>query len=191
MPSTSQLVSKLMDQIQTATLLKSVSQTLEELAQDRRFKLHTNAIVTDESLTDQQKKRQLSHLIKSIELPILVDFFDNEALDASLWLFSSERIDYFDQFVREFQLTTENIEVVHLVTAIELPATDLTKITKDLSKAFGYKVILKHEVNPKIIGGVQIKIENLVYDFSLKLKFQQFQQQWVSTFEKTETKLGL
>ena len=188
--ATDSLVSKLLDTIFTTSTLKEVSEVLEELSQDKRFKAHCNGIVSDYSLTDSQKKRQLSYLLKTIEIPVLHDFFSDQLGNDVLWLFASEKVDYFDKFVRQFQLATEEVEIIYLVTAIKLEGEELKNIAKDLTKSFGYKVILKHEVNPAIIGGAQIRVENMVFDYSLRTKFQQFQRTWIASLEKTGQLVG-
>lgn len=184
------VVSRLVETLYTTEALKLISSTLEELSQDRKFKLHADAIVSDESLTDSQKKRQLNYLIKTIEVPELQTFLSDEIEKDNWWLFSVDRIDYFDRFVQNFQIATEEIGVVYLTTSIPLSPTELKTIAKDLSKTFGYKVVLRHEVNKAIVGGAQVRVENLVFDYSLRTKFQHFQKTWLQSLNKTDKLIG-
>jgi F0F1-type ATP synthase delta subunit len=188
--SNQNLIAQLLGNIYTTSQLKQISDALEELAQNKAFKNHATDIVTDESLTDSQKKTQLSYLIKSIDIPTLQDFFSDILAKNTFWVFSSDKIDYFDKFVQEFQMATEAIGVIYLVTATKLLPHDHRAIAKDLSQSFGYKVVLNHQINPAIIGGAQVRVENLVFDFSLRNKFNQFERQWLSSLEKTDKLIG-
>lgn len=185
-----QLAQELSQSLHSAQSLRRVSDFLEELAQDKSFRSHTRAIVSDSELTTAQKKRQLQHLIKAIDHPQLNQFLSQVIDQGELWLFDVGRVDYFDTFVRHFQKETENIELVYLLTAIELDESELAKIAQDLGKAFGYRVVIKHEVDPKIIGGIRMRVENLVFDLSLKTKFTQFQRSWIASLVKTEKQVG-
>jgi len=40
------------------------------------------------------------------------------------------------------------------------------------------------------LGGLQIRLENLVFDYSLRTKFQQFQRHWLSSLDKIEAAVG-
>lgn len=186
MKSTRELVDALISQIHTTTVLKEVSDILEEMSQDRNFKLHANAIVSDDSLTQPQQKRQLTHLIQVVEEPTLKLFFEEVLSKRQFWLFSTGKMDYFDNFTRQFQVATEELEMVYLVTAVPLAPPTLETIATDLSGSFGYKVVLKHEVDKQILGGVQMRIENLVFDLSVRTKFNQFQRAWIASLAKTD-----
>lgn len=184
------VVAELISRIFTTKTLKEVSSILEELTHNNSFKLHANAIVDDDTLTEPQKRRQLGYLLKMIEEPVLEDFFGDMLSKKQFWIFKTGKVDYFDNFVQHFQLATEDIGLVYLVTAIELTPDDLKAIANDLSRSFGYQVILKHEINSAIIGGAQLRVENLVFDFSIRSKFQQFQRAWLTSLSKTEKLIG-
>lgn len=190
MKSTQELVDNLLERIHSTDVLREISDILEELSHNKSFKLHTSAIVNDNSLTQAQQKRQLSHLIQVVEEKTLLEFFEDVLSKKQFWLFSTGKMDYFDKFSRQFQMSTEDIELVYLVTAIELNHIDLEAIATDLSKSFGYKVVIKHDVNQSLIGGIQMRVENMVFDMSLKTKYSQFQRAWVSSLVKTEKQIG-
>lgn len=184
------MATKLLDDIHEAATLKRISDTLEELTQNKGFKDHAVNIATDPNLTDNQKKTQLMYLIRSIEIPELYQFFARSFDDQQFWLFSGGRIDYFDRFVQEFQQLTEGLEVVNLQTSVSLDPVTLEKIAQDLSSSFGIKVIINHQLTEHILGGAKVKIENVVYDFSLHTRFLQFQKTWIETLEETESLIG-
>lgn len=184
------IVKTLIDDMYTTKALKEASETLEELVEKASFRNHASDIVTDPNLKKEQKHTQLMYLLRSIEAPFLYNFFQKHITTDNIWLFSNDKLDYFDQLVQAFQMSTEEIGIVNLTTAVPLNDQDLKLIAEDLSKSFGYKILVNHEVNPGLIGGIQIQIENLIYDFSLRTKFQQFQRQWLSSVIKTSKDTG-
>ena len=190
MKGSQQLAQELIDKVFTSSTLKRISDTLEDLSRNKGFKTHANDIINDDSLTDSQKKNQLLYIIKSVEIPTLYEFFSDQLGNFSFWMFSSGQIDYFDKFVQEFQLATEEIRIIKLATAVELSPEDLRAIAKNLQKSFGYKVVISHEVNPSIIGGIQIQIENLVFDYSVRSKFRHFSREWLKSVSKTQDSIG-
>lgn len=185
-----QLAKELIEKIYTTDTLKRISDALEKLSQNKGFKEHTNDIINDDSLTDSQKKNQLLYIIKSVDIPTLYEFFSDQLADYSFWIFSSGQIDYFDKFVQAFQKATQDIGVIYLTTAVEVSAQDLKAISDNLGKSFGYKVAINHDVNTGILGGAQIRIENLIFDYSLRSKFRHFQKEWLKSISDTEKSIG-
>ncbi len=187
---TQALADKLLSQIFTTAILNEVSITLENIAQDRHLKTHAAKIVTDGSLNLSQKKRQLNYLMSGIENSIVSSFFSDVIGANDLWLFDSEKIDYLDEFIQQFQRTTQTASVLHLTTAVNLTSNQFRMISQDLTQEFGYKVVINHQRNPSLLGGIQVKIDNYVFDFSLRTKFQQFQREWLASLEKTTKLVG-
>ncbi len=185
-----QLAKELIEKIYTTDTLKRISDALEKLSQNKGFKDHTNDIINDDSLTDSQKKNQLLYIIKSVDIPTLYEFFSDQLADYSFWIFSSGQIDYFDKFVQAFQKATKDVGVIYLTTAVEISAADLKAISKNLGKSFGYQVAINHDVNTGILGGAQIRIENLIFDYSLRSKFRHFQKEWLKSISDTEKSIG-
>ncbi len=185
-----ELAEKLLSNIFTSTQLKEVSIALEYLSQSKSFKNNAQTIASDRRLTNALKKTQMLYLFRDVESPILHDFFSDLFSQKNYTLFNSRQFDYFDQFVQTFQMVTEQITVVNLVTAIELEEKELIVFAKEISQSLGSQAIIHLQINEAIIGGAQIRIGNLVFDYSLRSKFQQFQRQWLSRIEKTSELVG-
>jgi len=187
---TKQLVDKLLSQIFTSPTLKEVSFVLEDLARNKQFKNHAARITEDSDLSPGQKKTQLGYVIQTVENKLVYNFFSDLIGTNDIWLFNNSKIDYFDEFVREFQQSTEGINILQITTANQLSESQLKNIARDLTTEFGVKVILNYHINPSLIGGIQIKIDNYVFDYSLRTKFQQFQREWLASLEKTSKLVG-
>jgi F0F1-type ATP synthase delta subunit len=184
------LCDKLLNQIHSSPDLKATSLHLESLVLDRQFKTHASNIVTDSELNTTQKKRQLLYLLGTIDLPLLHDFFSDEIDAGDLWLFDNQKIDYLDEFVKKFQQSTESVHTLHLTTAAPLTPHQIRNISKDLGHEFGYHLVVDHTINPTLIGGIQVKLDNYIFDYSLRSKFQQFQREWLASLEKTTKLVG-
>lgn len=184
------LADLLINEIYTVTDLKHASLALESIALDRHFKKHAANIYNDPDLTDSQKKRQLIYLLNTIENVQVHNFLSDEIENNNMWLFDTEKIDYLDEFVKIFQQSTESVKIMHLTTAKPLNPIQLKAISKDMSKSFGIKTVIEHAVNPNLISGIQVKIDNYVYDYSLRSKFQQFQREWLASLDKTTKLVG-
>lgn len=188
--ATEKLAQELLARIYTARELKLITNVLEELAENKPFKQHATSIITDPNLAEAQKKTQMLYLLRSIEVPLLYEFFTDRLEKGDFWLFNAGKVDYFDKFVREVQVQTEKIEIINMTTAVDLEPDTVRHLCQDLSAHFGFQAVLNHEVNPAILGGIQVKIENMVYDFTLRTKFSQFKRQWLDSLSETENKVG-
>lgn len=185
-----ELADELLSQINTTAELKQVSVALESLTQSSAFKSRAREVASNMNLTNAIKKSQLLFLFKDIDVPVLYTFFSDMFSDNEFWMFSSKQFDYFDEFVQTFQMITEKVLVVNLVTAIEIKVPDLKLIAQNLTKSLGSHVIIHLQVNPGIVGGLQARVGNLVFDYTLRSKFHQFQRQWIAQVAKTTEMVG-
>ena len=55
----------------------------------------------------------------------------------------------------------------------------------------GKPAVVNLQIKSTILGGVQVRIENLVFDHSLKEKFKQFQRHWLSSFRHAVRNIDL
>ncbi len=175
----------LIRQIYDTQTLSQVSTILESLASNRGFKMHAHQIVDDETLTAGQKKTQLLLLLKDVSQPELYNFFSDLFADHQFWLFSSENFDYFDEFVQNFQQQIEKIGIVFMAVALDLQTSEVRDFAQQFGQLLNRHVVISVEVKPAILGGALVRIENLVFDHSLRSKFQQFQRQWIASLTKT------
>lgn len=185
-----ELAMKLLDNVYVSKSLKEVSMILEELSIDKAFKKQAKTIACDERLSKNLKKTQMMYLFKNIDNPLVYDFFSDMFSAGNYMLFNSRQFDYFDEFVKKFQMKTEELLIVNLITAIEIKDKDLAEIAIDLGQDLETKIVIHPQVNASLMGGAQIRIGNMVFDFSLRSKFHQFQRQWLASMKKTSRMVG-
>ncbi len=175
----------LITSLYTSRDLKRVSVLLESLSANERFKQHMYDVVTDDNLTPAQKSRELVTLISKVNLPEVKDFFTAMFRAHEFWLFDSRKFDHFDAFVKAFQFSADNIEIVYISTAISLDDSELRSIGKLFAALLKKHAVLSHVTNPAILGGAQVRLGHYVFDYSLKAKLDRFQKKWVDSLITT------
>jgi F0F1-type ATP synthase delta subunit len=184
------LAEQLLATINTTEELKKVSMTLETLSNSASIKSKAKEIATNSQYSDSLKAKKLMELFSDIDMPVLLEFFRKIFSASEFWLFSSKQFDYFDQLVQSFQLITESVIVINIIVAIELKQEEILEIAKDLSESLDKQVIISIKINPAIMGGAQVRIGNLAFDYTLRSKFSQFQRQWLSRMARTSAMVG-
>lgn len=188
--STAKLAETLFNRFTTTQNLKSACGILEQFNQNQNAKNHAQNIIEDKNLTDGQKITQLLYLLRNIDHPLVYNFFSDILDPKSLWLFSKDKIDYFDRFVQEFQQLVDTTKIIYCITSVPLTENDYLAMIKIFKDGLGYRVLIDHQVNPHILGGVEVKIENYLFDYSLRSKFQQFQRDWLKSLDETSAVLS-
>jgi len=178
---------QLLTSLFTTESVKKVSLTLERLSSNTSFKKHAYEIASDENLSTGQKGRQFASLLTKVEVVELVDFFEQLFKNGELWMFDSQTFDHFDDFSQAFQLAVDQTTIVHFVTAIDLPPLELKQIGQYFSEVLNKHALLNHHVNKEIGGGAQVRIENLIFDYSLKARLKRFEKKWIDSLVSTST----
>jgi len=80
-----------------------------------------------------------------------------------------EILDTFEKVIDEL----EEILKAELVSAFNLAGKDIKEIQTRLEKIFQKTVILSQKEDPALLGGIIVKVGNLVFDLSLKTKLNQ------------------
>ena len=183
---TAKLSRQLLAQVKTLPQFQQLSQALELLAANANLRDRLHHLASDVNLTDQERNQSLNQLISQIQIPLLRDYFLNMIAQGHWWIFQKEPLDYFDQFVSSFQRQSDEIKVVHVVLAIEIDVAFLADFFTEMLKQ---QVMINYKVKPKIIGGIQIKIDNLVYDYSVRTKLRLFEKEWIKSLTDNTSKL--
>ena len=81
----------------------------------------------------------------------------------------------FEGIVADFAVLADesrNIKTADLYTAVELPVKDVKVLEMRLSKATGKKIRLNAHVEPALLGGVKLQVEDRIIDATVKKKLQ-------------------
>ncbi len=78
----------------------------------------------------------------------------------------------------------QNIKAARLTTATEVDAETIQNITTLLEKELNAKVELSENVNPEIIGGLILRLDDKQYDASVATQLKKIKQQLLETVIK-------
>ena len=85
-------------------------------------------------------------------------------------------LDVFLEFERGYK-ERNNILEAEAVTAVEMTAEQVQKVTAELSEKYGKTVVLKTSVDPSILGGMVLYIGNEMLDASVRARFEGLKKQ--------------
>ena len=94
-----------------------------------------------------------------------------------------KRLDFLQEIVESFQLfVKKNSGIVEgeLLSAIELNKTQIERIRKNVEQLTGKSVILNQQIDPSVLGGFVVKIEDLVIDNSIRRQLQRLREQLIA-----------
>ncbi|MFW5831623.1 MAG: ATP synthase F1 subunit delta [Prolixibacteraceae bacterium] len=81
----------------------------------------------------------------------------------------------------ELTRKVQNIKSVELTTAIEISAENINRIKSLLEKELNARVEISGKVNPKIIGGLILRLDDKQYDASVATKLKSIKQELMKT----------
>ncbi len=88
-------------------------------------------------------------------------------------------LDHYDEFYREFKFIFEhNAEVLHVrvTSAVALEEPQKVKLMQELKEKYHKPIVIDTQIDPTVIGGLQIVIGNLLFDDTLQTKLEQMRQ---------------
>ena len=100
---------------------------------------------------------------------------DEELLSFLLILIEKGRILYLRQKLHQMEqihLEKENKVVAEVKSVIELTEDQTLKLKEKLEKKYNKTVIIKHEIDKSIIGGLYVRVGNDVIDGSVKSRLE-------------------
>ncbi len=80
---------------------------------------------------------------------------------------------------QELYLHAKNILHVKITSSIELKNTQITKIMAQLKHKFKKDIKPEPCVDPKILGGIKIKVGDTIYDYSFQGELERFREKLV------------
>ena len=144
---------------ETETVKKELSFVSEVLVSNREFYF----LLRNPKLGKKEKKELTSELFGGKISVTTMHFI--------MVLFDKRRIEYLPGIAKQFcKMVNEGNNMAEglLVTAIHLGEEQLAQIQEEISKLMRKKICLKNKVDPSIIGGMKIYVEDQVLDASVK-----------------------
>lgn len=138
-----------------------------------------------ENLKDLELQQFLSHPqidknIKKETLKKIFGEFISEYLQNFLYvLVDNNRIFYFKDIFKSFEdiwYEMQNIERVKVISAVKLSEEKLLEISQAYKGNDLGEIEISNEVDPSIIGGLILKVDNRIIDRSLKGQLQEMEK---------------
>jgi len=122
----------------------------------------------DNFLIPGAEKKQLLKRIFASELAAKMLTFLYIVVDKKREVYLELIYHEFVELADEFR----NIKKAELFTAREISDADLNALAENLSKATGKTIRFQHRVEPELIGGIKIKIDDKIIDATIKKRLQ-------------------
>ncbi len=87
-----------------------------------------------------------------------------------------KKVDYIIEEFEAYAKKQEGAKIIEIETARKLDNAILNK----LKKIFGEKSEITELVNKELLGGARIKVDDMIYDASLKTQLKSLRQQLIS-----------
>ena len=87
-----------------------------------------------------------------------------------------KKVDYIIEEFENYAKKQEGIKMIEIRTARKLDSAVISK----LKKTFGEKSEITELVSKDLLGGVKIKVDDLVYDVSLKTQLKNLKEKLIS-----------
>ena len=145
--------------------LESWQEGLEKLA----------GLTRDEELMVLLENPKLSFAAKKSLLQERLGEINPLALNLALLLVSRGRLRIASKVLQQYNVLLEvlrGVEHIEVITAVPLGDKDKEMISRRLGEGVGRKVTIDARVNPSIIGGLRVKIGDMLIDGSIRHRLE-------------------
>ncbi|MBS82660.1 MAG: hypothetical protein CMD65_00815 [Gammaproteobacteria bacterium] len=132
------------------------------------------ALLSNPKVSQSKSIEFLMSFLKDKKNSKMINFLNN--------LFANKRIFYLKEIYElydKISSASKNISVAEIETSYELTPKQKDSIKNFLNKKFQNKIIVQELINKNLLGGVKIKIDDEVIDFSIKNKLEQMKQELI------------
>jgi F-type H+-transporting ATPase subunit delta len=109
----------------------------------------------------------------------LSNIFDNNFLHFLLILIEKRRFKYISEIAKSYhKMVSERLGILNasVITALPLSAEARENIKKNLEATYHQSVVLSEEIDPKIIGGAILIVDNKILDHSIKGRLEKMKK---------------
>ncbi|HEX9974366.1 MAG TPA: ATP synthase F1 subunit delta [bacterium] len=116
---------------------------------------------------DQERQKLISELLK--------DRFSEMFFNFQMLVLKNKRFHLFEQMFEEFEKQVDSLKnrvSAVAITAFPLPAAALASMSREIASYLHADVRLENEVDPAIIGGIILRVEDKIFNASLLEQFK-------------------
>lgn len=122
-------------------------------------------------ISNEQKKKTIKEIFN--------DFLDRDMINLISLLIDKNRTFYLNDILENFVERVnkdQGIEVGIIHSARPLSQENILRIQKALETKTKKKIILKNKINPSLIAGIKVTINNKVIDVTIKKQIEEMKQ---------------
>ena len=133
-------------------------------------------VIKHPQISTKQKKKTFINIFKGN--------IDEELLSFLLILIEKDRIMYLKEKLNEMEkIDLERKNTLRGVVKTTIPMKDdqYEKLLSKLEKKYNKKIILERIVDPSILGGIYVRVNNEIMDGTVKLRLEELRELMLST----------
>ena len=133
-------------------------------------------VIKHPQIGTKQKKKTFINIFKGR--------IDEDLLSFLLILIEKDRIMFLREKLNEMikiHLERNNTVIGVVKTTVPLSDDQFNNLVSNLEKKYNKKVILKKEIDPSILGGIFLRVNNEVIDGTIKSRLDNMKKQMLST----------
>lgn len=133
-------------------------------------------VIKHPQIGTKQKKKTFINIFKG--------HIDEELLSFLLILIEKDRILFLREKLNEMEkinLERKNTLKGIVKTTVPLKEDELNSLISKLEAKYGKKVVLEQIIDPSILGGIYVRINNEIIDGTVKLRLENLKQLMLST----------
>lgn len=157
--------------------LDRLSQEIAEFAASYQEVPALRRVLENPALDGPTRERVLRQLARNAELaPVTTN--------ALLVLLRRRRLGELSAIARHLRKLSDEKNGVcraKIVSAGSLPETYFTQLKQSLERALGKRVIVEHEEDPELIGGIVTRIGDNTFDSSIKGRLEELERKLLAT----------
>lgn len=154
--------------------ISDINSQLKSILESVKNSAELTTFMENPVISSEDKKEVISNLLSGK--------VDNTLINFIKLLIDKERFSAFAEIVEMFDnevANINNVQKVNVTSAIELNDNLKNRLIEKLSSKLNKNIELLTEINPEIIAGLVIKIDDNVIDMSLKHKFEEMKKQMI------------
>ena len=175
--------------IKNKKIARKYSNALLETALEKNLssKIYEDLVFVCETINSNEQLQEIfySPIVAQADKSDIVEklfsvHIEKITLDFVLLLIEANRTDALCEVLNQYEISyneKNNIVKPVIISAIELNENQKNKIVEKLQNKMTKTIVPEYQINPDIIGGLIIEIDDKTVDCSLKTKFENMQKQ--------------
>lgn len=154
---------------------EEIEAELENLSNALKSSSDLEKTLANPHLKTDQKRKFLQKLYQERKEP-----FYETLLDFFTLLFEKNRFNLIHEIAVSFKRIADEAQgqgIAEIRSAVPLDANRESQIVSRLEKIAGYKIEVKRQVDPALVGGVVVKIKNKIIDGSIQYQIDRIKKE--------------